>query len=154
MFHRRIGINSAVTDGLIVALLLLGEDILLSIQGFVLNFVRELIPNILNIVGAVPRCPILLQNIFPIYNFKGDGNSDMTAGSIVKASTGITKSLMKRQSVDSDQLDVVGGTNCGGATEFLLIQQGKAGAMIQTIRLGRLVFCQDCFIDRLRQQHF
>lgn len=30
MFHRRIGINSAVTDGLIVALLLLGEDILLS----------------------------------------------------------------------------------------------------------------------------
>ena len=45
MFHRRIGINSAVTDGLIVALLLLGEDILLSIQGFVLNFVRELIPN-------------------------------------------------------------------------------------------------------------
>ena len=59
MFHRRIGINSAVTDGLIVALLLLGEDILLSIQGFVLNFVRELIPNILNIVGAVPRCPIL-----------------------------------------------------------------------------------------------
>ena len=67
----------------------------------------------------------------------------MTAGSIVKASTGITKSLMKRQSVDSDQLDVVGGTNCGGATEFLLIQQDKAGAMIQTIRLGRLVFCQD-----------
>ena len=61
---------------------------------------------------------------------------------------------MKRQSVDSDQLDVVGGTNCGGATEFLLIQQDKAGAMIQTIRLGRLVFCQDCFIDRLRQQHF
>lgn len=113
MFHRRIGINSAVTDGLIVALLLLGEDILLSIQGFVLNFVRELIPNILNIVGAVPRCPILLQNIFPIYNFKGDGNSDMTAGSIVKASTGITKSLMKRQSVDSDQLDVVGGTTAG-----------------------------------------
>ena len=113
MFHRRIGINSAVTDGLIVALLLLGEDILLSIQGFVLNFVRELIPNILNIVGAVPLCPILLQNIFPIYNFKGDGNSDMTAGSIVKASTGITKSLMKRQSVDSDQLDVVGEPTAG-----------------------------------------
>lgn len=56
------------------------------------QFRQELIPNILNIVGAVPRCPILLQNIFPIYNFKGDGNSDMTAGSIVKGSTGITKS--------------------------------------------------------------
>ena len=141
IFHGRVGINAAVAHALIVAGLLLGEDMLLRIQGFVLNFVRELISNILNIVGAVPGFPILLQNIFSVYNFKGDSNGNMAADSIVEGPTGITESLMKSKALDSDQLSVVGGTNCGGTAEFLLFQQNKACAVIQAIRLGRLIFC-------------
>ena len=119
----------------------------MRIQSLVLNFVRELISDILNIVGAVTRSPILLQNIFPADNFKGNGNRYMTSGNIVEGSTGITESLMKCQSVDSDHLSVVRGINCGCATKFFLIQQNKARAVVQAIRLGRLIFCQNRLID-------